>query len=83
MTLQANRKTVSWRSEAHSDIADTKPFQQHVVALAEKNFALALLKELRARGGRAAVQDLTEEWKSSGDGGRVYEIRVEVVDLPE
>lgn len=80
--MQTNKKMVSWRCEAHSDIAETAAFQQHVIAQAERNFALALLKELRARGGQASVQELTEEWLNSGDGGRVYEIRAEVVDLP-
>jgi hypothetical protein len=80
--MQTNRKTVSWRSEAHADIADTPAFRQHVQTLVERNFGLALVKELRARGGRASIQELTEEWLNSGDGGRVYEIRADVVDLP-
>jgi hypothetical protein len=80
--MQTNKKKVTWRCEAHSDIADTAAFQQHVVAQAERNYGLALLTELRARGGKASVQELTEEWLNSGDGGRVYEIRAEVVDVP-
>jgi hypothetical protein len=79
--MQSNKKTVSWRTESHSDVAETKAFQEHLIALTERNFALTLLKELRARGGQAAVEELTEEWLNSGDGGRVYEIRAEVVDL--
>lgn len=80
--MLTNRKTVSWRSEAHADIADTPAFRQHVQEMAEHDFGLALVKELRARGGRASIQELTEEWLNSGDGGRVYEIRADVVDLP-
>jgi hypothetical protein len=79
--MQTNRKTVSWRSEAHADIADTPAFREHVQSLAERNFGRALVKELRDRGGRAGIQELTEEWLNSGDGGRVYEIRADVVDL--
>jgi hypothetical protein len=77
-----NKKTVSWRSESHSDIADTTPFRAHVVAATESAFALALLKELRERGGKAAVAELTEEWSGGEAGGRVFEIRAEVSDLP-
>ena len=58
------------------------PFRQHVVGLTETAFAKALLKELRQRGGKGSVSELHEEWLSSGDGGRVYEIRAEVEDLP-
>lgn len=76
-----NKKTVSWRSESHSDIADTAPFRQHVVATTETAFARALVKELRERGGKGVVDELTEEWVALGDG-RVYEIRAEVTDLP-
>jgi hypothetical protein len=76
-----NKKTVSWRSESHSDIADTAPFRQHVVTTTETAFARALVKELRERGGKAAVAELTEEWVTLGNG-RVYEIRAEVTDLP-
>jgi hypothetical protein len=77
-----NKKMVSWRSESHSDIADTAPFRQHVIATTETAFACALLKELRERGGKAAICELTEEWTGGEAGGRVYEIRAEVTDLP-
>lgn len=78
--IQTNRKTVSWRSEAHSDIADTPAFRQHVEALAERNFGMALVKELRERGGKAHVEELAERWMSGGDGGQIYEISADVVD---
>ena len=55
--------------------------RQHVVQTTETAFARALLKELRQRGGSAGITELSEEWLSSGDGGRVYEIRAEVSDL--
>jgi hypothetical protein len=53
-----------------------------VTALTESNFAQALLKELRERGGQGVVQELREEWLNSGDGGKVYEISAEVADIP-
>jgi hypothetical protein len=80
--MLTNKKTVTWRSEAHADIADTAPFRSHVTAMAEKNFAVVLLKELRERGGKGAVQEIREEWQNSGDGGRIYEISADVVDFP-
>jgi hypothetical protein len=79
--MQGNKKTIAWRSESHSDISDSAPFRRHVVAKTETAFACALLKELRERGGTAGITELHEEWLSSGDGGRVYEIRAEVADL--
>jgi hypothetical protein len=80
--MLTNKKTVTWRSEAHADIADTAPFRKSVTSLTEENFAQALLKELRERGGQGVVQELREEWLNSGDGGKVYEISAEVTDLP-
>jgi hypothetical protein len=73
------KKTVSWRSESHSDIAESAPFRQHVVSVTETAFARALLKELRERGGKASVSELNEDWLTVADG-RVYEIRAEVDD---
>jgi len=75
-----NKKIVTWRSESQSDIADTAPFRQHVITTTETAFARALLKELRERGGKGAVSELTEEWVEAGSG-RIYEIRAEVTDL--
>jgi hypothetical protein len=80
--MLTNKKTVTWRSEAHSDITDTAPFRKSVTALTETNFAQALLKELRTRGGNALVQDLREEWLNTGDGGKVYEMSADVADVP-
>jgi hypothetical protein len=80
--MLTNKKTVTWRSEAHADIADTLPFRKSVTAMTESNFAQALLKELRERGGGGVVQELREEWLNTGDGGKVYEISAEVADLP-
>jgi hypothetical protein len=80
--MLTNKKTVTWRSEAYADVADTPPFRKHVATISEAEFAVALLKELRERGGKGAIQELREEWLNSGDGGRVYEISADVVDLP-
>jgi hypothetical protein len=75
-----NKKTITWRSEAYSDIADSQPFRKHVIHLTEEAFARLLLREIRDRGGRAAVAELREEWHNSGSGGKVYEISAEVTD---
>src|SRR5438045_15004 len=78
-----NKKTITWRSEAYSDVADSPPFRKHVVQQTEDAFARLVLRELRERGGSAAVSDLREEWLNSGSGGRIYEISADVVDGPE
>jgi hypothetical protein len=49
----------------------------------EDAFARLLLRELRERGGSAAVGELREEWLNSGDGGKVYEISADIVDAPQ
>ena len=77
-----NKKTITWRSEAYSDVADSPPFRKHVVQLTEDAFARLLLRELRERGGSAAVAELREEWLNSGSGGKVYEISADVTDAP-
>ena len=77
-----NKKTITWRSEAYSDVADSEPFRKHVVQLTEDAFARLLLRELRDRGGPATVTELREEWQSSGSSGKVYEIAAEVTDAP-
>lgn len=78
-----SKKTITWRSEAYADVADTAPFRNHVVKLTEDAFARLLLRELRERGGSAVVGQLHEEWLNSGSGGKVYEISAEIVDGPE
>jgi hypothetical protein len=78
-----NKKTITWRSEAYSDIADSAPFRTHVVQQTEAAFARLVLRELRERGGSAGVSGLREEWLNSGSGGRIYEISADVVDGPE
>lgn len=77
------KKTITWRSEAYSDIADSAPFRTHVVRQTEDAFARLVLRELRERGGSAVVSGLREEWLNSGSGGRIYEISADVVDGPE
>ncbi len=74
------KKTITWRSEAYSDIADTPPFRKHVVQQTEDAFSRLLLREARERGGQLAVSGLKEEWLNTGSGGRVYEISADVVD---
>lgn len=78
-----NKKTITWRSEAYSDISDSPPFRKHVVQQTEDAFARLLLREVRERGGRAAVTQLQEGWLNSGSGGKIYEISAEVADGPE
>jgi hypothetical protein len=75
-----NKKTITWRSEAYSDIADSAPFRTHVVKLTEDAFARLVLREVRERGGSAALSDLREEWMNSGAGSRIYEISAQVAD---
>jgi hypothetical protein len=75
-----NKKTITWRSEAYSDVADSTPFQKHVVQQTEDAFARLILREVRERGGQANISELREEWHNSGSGGRVYEISAEVTD---
>ena len=41
------KKTITWRSEAYSDIADTPPFRKHVVQQTEDAFSRLLLREAR------------------------------------
>ena len=78
-----NKKTITWRSEAYSDVADSPPFRKHVVQQTEDAFARLLLREVRERGGGAAVSDLREEWLNSGSGGKIYEISAEVTDASD
>jgi hypothetical protein len=78
-----NKKTITWRSEAYSDIADSAPFRKHVVQQTEDAFARLVLRELRERGGSATLMDLREEWLNSGSGGRIYEISAAVSEGPE
>ena len=78
-----NKKTITWRSEAYSDVADSPPFRKHVVQQTEDAFARLLLREVRERGGGAAVSALREEWLDSGSGGKIYEMSAEVTDGPE
>src|SRR5689334_8396759 len=78
-----NKKTITWRSEAYSDIADSAPFRKHVIQQTEDAFARLVLRELRERSGSAAISGLREEWLNSGSGGRIYEISADVVDGPE
>jgi hypothetical protein len=78
-----NKKTITWRSEAYSDIADSAPFRTHVVKLTEDAFARLVLREVRERGGRATLSDLREEWMNSGAGSRIYEISAQVGDSGE
>src|SRR5436190_7043535 len=65
-----NKKTITWRSEAYSDVADSPPFRKHVVQLTEDAFARLLLRELRERGGSAAVAELREEWLTAAPAAR-------------
>ena len=81
--MPENKKTITWRSEAYSDVADTLPFRKHVVQQTEDAFGHLLLREVRERGGSAAVSELREEWLNSGSGGKIYEISAEVADGPE
>jgi hypothetical protein len=77
-----NKKTITWRSEAYSDVADSPPFRKHVVEQTEGAFARLLLREVRERGGAAAIMELREEWLNSGSGGKQYEITADVTDAP-
>jgi hypothetical protein len=81
--MPENKKTITWRSEAYSDVADTLPFRKHVVQQTEDAFGRLLLREVRERGGSAAVSELREEWLNSGSGGKIYEISAEVADGPD
>jgi hypothetical protein len=81
--MPENKKTITWRSEAYSDVADTPPFRKHVVQQTEDAFGRLLLREVRERGGSAAVSELREEWLNGGSGGKIYEISAEVADGPE
>ncbi len=78
--MPENKKTITWRSEAYSDIADTAPFRKHVVQQTEDAFGRLLLREVRERGGNASVTGLREEWLNTGSGGKVYEISADVLD---
>src|SRR5258707_3007860 len=78
-----NKKTITWRSEAYSDVADSPPFRKHVVQQTEDAFARLVLREVRERGGSAALLDLREEWLNSGSGGKIYEISAEISEAPE
>jgi hypothetical protein len=77
-----NKKTITWRSEAYSDIADSAPFRKHVVQQTEDAFAKLVLREVRERGGSATLSELREEWLNSGSGGRIYEISAELGEGP-
>jgi hypothetical protein len=81
--MPENKKTITWRSEAYSDVADTPPFRNHVVKQTEDAFGRLLLREVRERGGSAAVSELREEWLNGGSGGKIYEISAEIADGPE
>ena len=81
--MPENKKTITWRSEAYSDVADTLPFRKHVVQQTEDAFGRLLLREVRERGGNAVVSELREEWLNSGSGGKIYEISAEVADGSE
>jgi len=78
-----NKKTITWRSEAYSDIADSAPFRNHVVQQTEDAFARLVLREVRERGGSATLSELREEWLNSGAGGRIYEISADIGEGPE
>src|SRR5438105_3862497 len=56
MPMPDNKKTITWRSEAYSDVADSPPFRKHVVQQTEDAFARLLLRAVRerARPGGAA-----------------------------
>jgi hypothetical protein len=77
-----NKKTITWRSEAYSDVADSPPFRKHVTEQTEGAFARLLLREVRERGGSAEITELREEWLNSGSGGKQYEISADVTDAP-
>jgi hypothetical protein len=79
--MSDTKKTITWRSEAYSDVTDSPPFRKHVVQQTEDAFARLLLREVRERGGQAAFGELREEWLSSGEGSKVYEISADVTDL--
>src|SRR5947208_15074638 len=81
--MPENEKTITWRSEAYSDVADSAPFRKHVVQQTEDAFARLALRELRERGGSATLSDLREEWLNGGSGGRIYEISADISDAPE
>ena len=53
-----------------------------MVQQTEDAFGRLLLREVRERGGNAAVTGLREEWLNTGSGGKVYEISADVVDGP-
>lgn len=76
------KKTITWQSEAYSDVADSPPFRSHVVQQTEDAFARLLLREVRERGGGAAITELREEWQDTGSGGKVYRISADIVDAP-
>jgi hypothetical protein len=78
-----NKKTITWRSEAYSDVTDTVPFRKHVVQQTEDTFARLVLRELREWGGSATLWDLREEWLDSGSGGKIYEVSADISDAPE
>ena len=78
-----NKKTITWRSEAYSDIADSAPFRKHVIQQTEDAFARLVLREVRERGGGAALSELREEWLNGGSGGRIYEISAQISDTTE
>lgn len=73
------KKTITRRSEGHSDVADTPPFRKHVETLTTQEFGKALVAEARARGG-FILRDLREEWVKSPEGV-VYEITAELGEL--
>lgn len=81
--MPENKKTITWRSEAYSDVADSPPFRKHVTQQTEEAFARLLLRELRERGGLMAISDLREEWLNSGSGGKIYEISADISDTGE
>ena len=80
--MPENKKTITWRSEAYSDVADSPPFRKHVVQQTEDAFARLLLRELREHAGSASITGLREEWLNTGSGGKVYEISAEVSEAP-
>ena len=71
------------KGRAESARLEDRPSLCIEIAKRQLKAADQLYTEGKVEEGRAAVQELSEEWLNSGDGGKVYEIRAEVGDLPQ
>lgn len=75
-------RTLTARTEAHSDAAETASAQRHLAEVTEAQFGRLLVKELRTHPAGFCLSDFQEEWRRTTDGA-VYEITASISEAAE